>query len=80
MTAEVYAKTLIALQGSVAYVTQQAWMQNSTLRENILFGQEYHTTKYARILGSCCLFPDLKVLPASDLTEIGEQVKTHVVK
>ena len=49
-------------------------MQNATLKDNIVFGMEYDPHKYAKILDSCCLRADLKTLPASDLTEIGEKV------
>jgi ATP-binding cassette subfamily C (CFTR/MRP) protein 1 len=31
----------VAFGGSVAYVPQTAWIRNATVRENILFGQEY---------------------------------------
>ena len=35
-----------ALQGSVSYVPQQAWVMNETLRENILFGKAYDEERY----------------------------------
>lgn len=31
----------VAVRGQLAYVAQQAWILNATLRDNILFGQEY---------------------------------------
>lgn len=31
----------IAVDGSFAYVAQQAWILNATLRDNILFGKEF---------------------------------------
>lgn len=31
----------ISVGGSVAYVPQQAWIMNSTARENILFGSPF---------------------------------------
>lgn len=61
-------------QGSVAYVPQQAWIQNATLRDNILFGKSYNEQKYRRVLEACALTPDLEVLPGGDMTEIGEKV------
>ena len=36
----------IGVQGSISYVEQQAWIQNMTIRENILFGQSYNQEKY----------------------------------
>ena len=63
-------------QGSVAYVPQIAWIQNATLRNNILFGKRYAHTKYDAILEACALKPDLQILPAGDKMEIGEKVNS----
>ncbi|XP_029540812.1 ATP-binding cassette sub-family C member 3 isoform X2 [Oncorhynchus nerka] len=63
----------ISIQGSVAYVPQQAWIQNATLRDNILFGKAYNEHKYRCCLDACALTQDLEVLPGGDLTEIGEK-------
>ena len=62
------------LQGSIAYVPQQAWIQNTTLRNNILFGKNYRHSKYDKIIEACALKPDLKILPGGDRIEIGEKV------
>lgn len=59
----------------MAYVPQQAWIQNATLRDNILFGRPYIEEKYRRVLDACALTPDLDVLPGGDQTEIGEKVQ-----
>ncbi|XP_053694487.1 multidrug resistance-associated protein 1-like [Sabethes cyaneus] len=59
--------------GRIAFVPQQAWIQNATLRENILFGKPFHAQKYDRVLESCALKPDLEMLPGGDATEIGEK-------
>ncbi|KAG2455285.1 MRP1 protein, partial [Polypterus senegalus] len=61
------------MQGSVAYVPQQAWIQNATLRDNILFGREKKESWYQRVIEACALQPDLEILPAGDETEIGEK-------
>uniref|UniRef100_K3W5E3 Uncharacterized protein n=1 Tax=Globisporangium ultimum (strain ATCC 200006 / CBS 805.95 / DAOM BR144) TaxID=431595 RepID=K3W5E3_GLOUD len=59
--------------GSVAYCSQQPWIQNMTVRDNILFGHAYDRKKYEKVLDACALTEDLKSLPASDHTEIGER-------
>ena len=59
--------------GSVAYVPQQAWIQNSTLRQNILFINKYNQNFYNKVIESCALGPDIKILSAGDMTEIGEK-------
>ena len=53
---------------------QQAWIQNATVESNILFGKPFNAKKYKRVLEACALESDLKILPAGDLTEIGEKV------
>uniref|UniRef100_A0AAQ5ZAV3 ATP-binding cassette, sub-family C (CFTR/MRP), member 3 n=1 Tax=Amphiprion ocellaris TaxID=80972 RepID=A0AAQ5ZAV3_AMPOC len=63
----------VSIRGSVAYVPQQAWIQNATLRDNILFGRPYNEQKYRCVLDACALTPDLQVLPGGDMTEIGEK-------
>lgn len=49
------------------------WIQNTSIRENILFGRPYDAAKYNKVVSACCLDDDLKVLPARDFTEIGER-------
>uniref|UniRef100_A0A674N5W4 ABC-type glutathione-S-conjugate transporter n=1 Tax=Takifugu rubripes TaxID=31033 RepID=A0A674N5W4_TAKRU len=63
----------VTVKGSVAYVPQQAWIQNATVQDNILFGREKLKTWYQRVLEACALLPDLDILPAGDATEIGEK-------
>ena len=65
-------------QGRVAYVPQQAWIQHSTLRENITFGKPWNEDLYNEVIRACALTPDLQTLPAGDYTEIGEKVNKDV--
>ena len=57
----------------LAYAPQQAWIQNATLRDNVVFGRAFEPARYAEALASCALGADLAVLPAGDRTEIGER-------
>ncbi|XP_073949375.1 multidrug-Resistance like Protein 1 isoform X3 [Choristoneura fumiferana] len=59
--------------GSIAYVPQQAWIQNATLQDNILFGKPLVMQKYSDVIGMCALKPDFDMLPGGDQTEIGEK-------
>ncbi|TDH11131.1 hypothetical protein EPR50_G00057620, partial [Perca flavescens] len=63
----------VSIKGSLAYVPQQAWIQNASLTNNILFGEERTESWYQRVLEACALLPDLDILPAGDATEIGEK-------
>lgn len=62
-------------QGSLAFVPQQAWIQNATLRDNILFGSPLEEKQFWQVIDACALAPDLKLLAAAELTEIGEKVR-----
>ncbi|KAJ7642099.1 ABC protein [Roridomyces roridus] len=59
--------------GRVAYCPQTAWIQNATLRDNVLFGQPFEEDRYWRVVEDACLLPDLQLLADGDLTEIGEK-------
>ncbi|XP_048752639.2 ATP-binding cassette sub-family C member 3-like isoform X2 [Ostrea edulis] len=63
----------VSIKGSVAYVPQQAWIQNATIQENILFGNKMDDKRYREVLEACALIQDLDILPAGDQTEIGEK-------
>ena len=60
------------VRGRVAYVAQEAWIQNATLRDNVLFGLPMDEQRYRQVLNAVALTLDLQQLPAGDMTEIGE--------
>ncbi|KAK9321278.1 P-loop containing nucleoside triphosphate hydrolase protein [Lipomyces orientalis] len=62
----------VRLGGKVAYCPQP-WIMNATLRDNILFGREFDPERYSKIIADCALEHDISVLPAGDMTEIGER-------
>ena len=59
----------------MAYVSQQAWIQNATVRDNILFSSTLESERYENVIESCALKPDLEIFPTGDNTEIGERVR-----
>jgi ABC-type multidrug transport system fused ATPase/permease subunit len=58
---------------SRAFCPQYAWIQNATVRENIIFGKEFNRKWYDQVVDACALRPDLDMLPHNDATEIGER-------
>ncbi|KAM6159982.1 ATP-binding cassette sub-family C member 12 isoform 2-T2 [Erethizon dorsatum] len=66
-------KGIVAVNGSLAYVSQQAWIFHGNVRENILFGEKYNHQRYQHTVRVCGLQKDLSSLPYGDLTEIGER-------
>jgi ABC-type transport system involved in Fe-S cluster assembly fused permease/ATPase subunit len=63
----------VAVYGSIAYAAQVAFIQNSTLKDNIVYGNPYDEALYQQTLEMCALLPDIRVLPAGHDTEIGER-------
>jgi ATP-binding cassette subfamily C (CFTR/MRP) protein 1 len=61
------------INGSIAYCPQQAWIQNATIKQNILFGLPYDEEKYRQAIRVCSLEHDLEILPNGENTEIGER-------
>ncbi|TAQ85854.1 hypothetical protein B7494_g5813 [Chlorociboria aeruginascens] len=63
----------IIMGANRAFCPQYAWIQNATVKDNILFGKEMDRDWYKRVIDACALRPDLDMLPHGDLTEIGER-------
>ncbi|XP_045182658.2 multidrug resistance-associated protein 1-like [Mercenaria mercenaria] len=63
----------VNLRGKIAYVPQEAWIQNMTVRDNIIFGNEWNLERYNKVLTGCAMVPDLEMLSGGDMTEIGEK-------
>ncbi len=63
----------INIDGKIALVTQQAWIQNLSVKNNILLNNSFDEEFYKRVLLCCSLLPDLKIMPEGDETEIGEK-------
>lgn len=56
-----------------SFCPQYAWIQNTSVRNNVLFGKDYDETWYNQVIDACALAPDLEILPNGDQTEIGER-------
>lgn len=51
---------------SVAYAGQSAWLQNLSIKDNILFGASFEKKRYEDVIKACCLAPDFKMLEDGD--------------
>lgn len=58
---------------SMAYIPQTPWLSNSTVKDNILFGEAMELEWYDQVIQMCELKDDFSIFPAGDLTEIGER-------
>ncbi|KAI5959094.1 uncharacterized protein KGF55_005585 [Candida pseudojiufengensis] len=63
----------IEVNGSIAYCAQQPWIQNASIKDNILFGRKYDQSLYKKVISSCQLKPDLSILSDGDQTIVGEK-------
>jgi ATP-binding cassette subfamily C (CFTR/MRP) protein 1 len=63
----------VVIGASRAFCPQYAWIQNATVRENIVFGKDFDQKWYDEVVDACALRADLDMLPAGDKTEIGER-------
>ena len=63
----------VRVGGSLAYMAQEAWIMNATVRENIVMDAPFDTRRYWRVVRACQLMDDLKQLANGDMTEIGER-------
>ncbi|KAI0120047.1 P-loop containing nucleoside triphosphate hydrolase protein [Nemania sp. FL0031] len=63
----------VVLGASRAFCPQYAWIQNASVRKNILFGKDMNREWYKEVIKACALQPDLDMLPDGDATEIGER-------
>lgn len=56
-----------------AFCAQHGWIQNASIRDNVIFGKSFDPDFYARVVRACALLPDFETLPDGDMTEIGER-------
>uniref|UniRef100_A0A8C3D234 ABC-type glutathione-S-conjugate transporter n=1 Tax=Cairina moschata TaxID=8855 RepID=A0A8C3D234_CAIMO len=63
----------MTMKGTAAYVPQQAWIQNASVEDNILFGNEMDEAWFNSVVDACALQPDLESFPAGQKSEIGEK-------
>ncbi|EGE06583.1 ABC metal ion transporter [Trichophyton equinum CBS 127.97] len=63
----------VVVKGRIAYVAQQAWIMNASVRDNIVFGHRWDPHFYELTVAACALLDDFKTLPDGDQTEVGER-------
>ncbi|KAJ9693150.1 hypothetical protein PVL29_012054 [Vitis rotundifolia] len=63
----------IYLGGSITYVPQVPWILSGTIRENILFGKAYDSTRYSDVLEACALDIDISLMVGGDMAYIGDK-------
>ncbi|PKX97332.1 putative ABC transporter [Aspergillus novofumigatus IBT 16806] len=59
------------VDGLVAYVSQDPWIENATIRDAVLFGLPFDAERYEKVIHACALAHDLQSFPDGDSTDIG---------
>lgn len=59
------------IESAIAYVAQIPWIENATIKDNILFGLPHDADRYKKVLEVCALEKDLNMLEDGELTDIG---------
>ena len=63
----------MSCNGKMAFVSQTPWVYSGTVRDNIVFGKEFHEQKYRKVIEVCDLEKDIASFTKRDLTEIGQR-------
>ena len=63
----------INIDGTISYASQEPWVFAASVRQNILFGQEYDRDRYDAVIKCCALQRDFEQFENGDLTIIGER-------
>jgi ABC-type multidrug transport system fused ATPase/permease subunit len=59
------------IPSSIAFVAQIPWIENASIKDNILFGLPFDEYRYKKVIEVCALRKDLDMLPDGQSTEIG---------
>jgi ABC-type multidrug transport system fused ATPase/permease subunit len=59
------------IPSSIAFVAQIPWIENASIKDNILFGLPVDDYRYNKVIEVCALRKDLDMLPDGEKTEIG---------
>ncbi|KAL4509416.1 hypothetical protein ABPG72_018347 [Tetrahymena utriculariae] len=69
-------ESMVEINGSISLCSQDPWIIQDTVQENILFGQSYDSQRYQQVLRASCLQEDIHYFIDGDQTNIGENGET----
>lgn len=67
------AEAPVTIYGDLSFVGDDCWIQNTSIRENILFGLEFDKRRYVKVCLACKLETDFLQFAEGDMTQIGDQ-------
>ena len=59
------------IDSAIAYVAQTPWIENATIRDNIVFGLPFDSGRYEKTISACALEKDFEMLVDGEMTDIG---------
>lgn len=61
------------ISGSISYACQEPWVFAGSVRQNILFGEEFSRFRYDSVVKACALEKDFEQFEYEDRTMVGER-------
>ena len=61
------------IPSAISFVSQTPWIENATIKDNILFGLPFDPVRYDKVIDACALTQDLFIFEDGDQTEVGAQ-------
>jgi ATP-binding cassette subfamily C (CFTR/MRP) protein 4 len=65
----------VSVKGQISYSSQEPWLFSASVRQNILFNEQFDEERYKQVVEICALHSDFKLLPYGDKTLVGERGK-----
>lgn len=63
----------LEINGRLSYASQEPWIFSGTVRDNVLFGKDYHAVRYKEVMRVCNLERDMELFPEGDMSIVGER-------
>uniref|UniRef100_A0A1I8JUL1 Uncharacterized protein n=1 Tax=Anopheles funestus TaxID=62324 RepID=A0A1I8JUL1_ANOFN len=63
----------LEINGNLSYAPQEPWLFEGTVKNNIVFTEDYQEKRYREVVSVCALDRDFQLLPNGDQTIVGER-------
>uniref|UniRef100_A0A182U8N1 ABC transmembrane type-1 domain-containing protein n=1 Tax=Anopheles melas TaxID=34690 RepID=A0A182U8N1_9DIPT len=63
----------LEINGNLSYASQETWLFEGTVKNNIVFTEDYQEKRYREVVSVCALERDFQLLPNGDQTIVGER-------